>query len=200
MIVLIEFLAVVASGIYGILLARRARMDFLGIFTLAFVTALGGGTLRDVMLDRQPLFWIEHSHYPVVLFALTLLSFFVPRIPEKFKQVLNIPDALGLGLFSIVGAQYALDEGTTYFIAALFGVMTGCFGGVISDIIANKVPTLFRSAPLYATCSFFGCWCYFGLVNLNVIPPVAISLGVLVIVAARMAALRWDIRLPEQSE
>lgn len=200
MIVLIEFLAVVSAGIYGVLLARRLRMDFLGVFTLAFVTALGGGTLRDVMLARHPLFWIEHAHYPVILFFVALASFFVPRVPGKFKQVLNVPDAIGLGLFSIVGAQYAIDAGTTYFVAAMFGVITGCFGGVMSEIIANEVPSLFRSAPLYATCSFIGCWCYFALQRLAVLPAVAIAISVLVIVAVRLAALKWNIRLPEHSE
>ncbi len=175
-------------------------MDFLGVFTLAFVTALGGGTLRDVMLDRYPLFWIEHAHYPVILFCLALVSFFVPRIPEKFKQLLNLPDAIGLGLFSIVGAQYALEAETSWFVAAIFGVITGCFGGVISEIIANKVPTIFRSAPLYATCSFFGCWVYFACLGLNAIPALAIATGVTFIVVTRMAALYFDIRLPEQSE
>ena len=131
---------------------------------------------------------------------MALASMFVPKVPEKFKQLLYLPDALGLGLFSIVGAKYALDADTTYFIAALFGVITGCFGGVISEIISNEIPSLFKSAPLYATCSFFGCWCYFGLQYFGAIPEVSVSLSIFVIVLLRLVALKWDIRMPEVSE
>lgn len=196
----IEFGAVITAAIFGIMLARRARMDVLGVFVLAFATAFGGGTLRDLLLGRHPLFWISNSHYPVILFALVLASMFVPRIPERFKLVLHLPDAIGMGMFSVVGTQYAIDDGTTWFIASLFGVMTGCFGGVISEIISNEVPSIFRSAPLYATCSFTGCWCYMGLAWLGVMGQVCVAVAVVVIVAMRLAALYWDIRLPEYSD
>ena len=134
------------------------------------------------------------------IYGIMLVSMFVPRIPERFKVVLHLPDAIGMGMFSVVGTQYALDEGTTWFIASLFGVMTGCFGGVISEIISNEVPSIFRSAPLYATCSFAGCWCYLCMSWLGVVGPVCIVVAVLVIVAMRLAALYWDLRLPEYSE
>ena len=206
MFTFIELLAVITSGAYGIIQARQCRMDVLGVFTLAFVTAFGGGTLRDLMLDRHPLFWIEQSHYPVIIFAMALVSFAIPRIPKRFQAYLDIPDAVGMALFTVVGAQFALDEGTSLFVAALFGVITGTFGGVISDVLSNEVPRLFRATtPLFATCSFAGCWVYFAVKEwtsdwMPGQPTVAVVVTILVIVVFRMVAIRFNWTLPEAVE
>lgn len=201
MLQLIEFLAVVSGGIYGVMLARRKGMDFVGVFCVAFITALGGGTLRDVLLDRTPLFWVKFSHYPVIIFGLALAATMSRRWirwPQRAERWLYVPDALGLGLFSIVGANYALEANTSLFVATLFGVMTGSFGGVIGDVVCNEVPSLFRSEmPLYATCSFLGCWVYLLIEHSGVPDNIALWVGILVIVSLRMIAVRWDIRLPD---
>ncbi len=193
----IEFIAVVTAATYGILEARAARMDALGVITVAFAVAFGGGTLRDVFLDRQPLFWIANAHYPVIVFFMALAACLVPKMPLAYKKYLAIPDALGLGLFSVVGTQGALEAGTTWFIATLFGVITGTFGGVISDVLCNRVPSLFRSAPLYATCSFAGCWVFLGVGALGFAESITAATGIAFIVAMRFAALRWNVALPE---
>jgi uncharacterized membrane protein YeiH len=193
----IEFIAVVTAGTYGILEARAARMDALGVITVAFAVAFGGGTLRDVFLDRHPLFWIANAHYPVIIFIMAVATCMVARLPVAFKKYLAIPDALGLGLFSVVGTQYALEAGTTWFVATLFGVITGTFGGVISDVLCDRVPSLFRSAPLYATCSFAGCWIFLGVGALGFAESITAAAGIVSIVAMRFAALYWNITLPE---
>ena len=193
----VEFTAVVASAVYGVLLAREKQLDFVGVFSVAFVVAFGGGTLRDLCLDRHPLFWIDSAHYPVVVFALALLGSLIGRyLPAKTERVLFLPDALGLGLFSIVGATHALQAETSLFVASLMGVITGTFGGVIGDVVCNEVPSLFRSAPLYATCAFLGCWSYFGLIEIGATNEVAVWTAIAVVVGTRVAALRWNIRLP----
>ena len=197
MIQIVEFVAVITSCLFGILQARKFGMDFLGVFTVAFVTAFGGGTLRDVMLNREPLFWIKHERYLIVAFCIVLTTSFISKIPKVIQRNLYLPDAIGLGLFSIVGAQYALESGTGWFTAALFGVMTGAFGGVISDIICNEVPTIFRAAPLYATCSFAGSWVFILLSETNLLPSVAVFSGFGVIVVSRLLAIRYNISLPE---
>ncbi len=200
MLQLIELLAVVVAGIYGVLLARRKNMDFVGVFSVAFITAFGGGTLRDVLLDRTPLFWIKHSQYPVLVFALSIIATALQR--WTIWQIwayrwLYVPDAFGLGLFSIVGAGYALEAGTTPFVASLFGVITGTFGGVIGDIVCNEVPNLFRPhTPLYATCSFVGCWGYMVLCWVGVAEDIGLWCGIMIVVAIRLIAVRWDVRLP----
>ncbi len=167
---LIELMAVVTSACYGVLLARQHRMDLVGVFSLAFIVAFGGGTLRDLFLDRHPLFWIREHHYPVIVFILALLTSLIPRLPRSTERYLSVPDALGLGLFTVVGATVAVEVGTSYFIASLLGVVTGTFGGVMGDVVCNRAPRLFGSAPLFATCSFAGCWLLFLLYTLPISP------------------------------
>ncbi|MCA8993571.1 MAG: TRIC cation channel family protein, partial [Planctomycetaceae bacterium] len=108
-----------------------------------------------------------------------------------------LPDALGLGLFSVVGANAAIEAGTSYFVAALMGAVTGTFGGVIGDIICNRVPSLFRPAPLFATCSFVGCWVFLLLNTWVVSRPYAAPAAIVVIVAFRLAAIRYKWFLPQ---
>lgn len=199
MLQFIELLAVIAAGTFGVLLARRKGMDFVGVFCVACMTAFGGGTLRDLFLDRHPLFWIQNDHYPVIVFALALVTSMVRSIPKPVEKALYLPDALGLGLFSVVGTGYALEAGTSWFLAALLGTITGTFGGVIGDVVCNELPSLFRSAPLYATCSFLGCWVYLLLQKTVPQQIVAVTVGIAVIVLMRLAALYWNIRLPEFS-
>lgn len=197
----IELLAVISSGIYGILLARRNRFDLVGVQTVAFIAAFGGGSLRDVLLGRRPLFWIQHDHFAIIIFVLALIGSIVRHWPKWVERGLFLPDALGLGLFSIVGASHALNEGTSLFVASLFGVITGTFGGVIGDVVCNQVPNLFRpTAPLYATCSFLGCWVYLLLGVAGVAEPVALWSGIFAVVTLRLLALRWDLRLPSTGE
>jgi len=197
MLHLIEFGAVVSSAVFGILLARKHRLDFIGVFTVAFITAFAGGTLRDLFLDRHPLFWIANDHYALVVFVLALGSAFLPAKGVPLDRWLQLPDALGLGLFAIVGATHSLEAGTSLFIAALMGVVTGTAGGAISDVICNEVPRLFKATPLYATCAFVGCWSYFGMLKITSREDVALGVGIAVVVISRLAALRWHICLPE---
>lgn len=193
---IIEFLAVIATAAYGILLAVRKEMDVVGLFTVASAVAFGGGTLRDLFLDRQPLFWIANPHLPLLVLVLALVSGFLPRLLKWMERYLLLPDALGMGLFTVVGTQYALDAGSPWFICAILGAITGSFGGVIGDILCNEVPSLFRPAPLNATCSFSGAWVYM-LINQLHLPGISASvIGVFVVFLFRLAAVRWNLQLP----
>lgn len=193
----IEIIAVIAGAIYGVLLARRHQMDFVGVFCIAFVCAFGGGTLRDLCLDRHPLFWIREEHYPVIVFCIALPTAVVRRFPKWFERSVDVADALGLGLFSVVGASFAVEAGTSLFVASLLGVVTGTFGGVIGDIVCNKVPSLFRTAPLYATCSFLGCWLLFLLRWADVPDELAAASAIAFIVVTRLLALKFHWHLPQ---
>jgi uncharacterized membrane protein YeiH len=197
----IELMAVVTAGLYGVLLARRAGMDFVGVFTIAFFTAFGGGTLRDLFLDRNPLFWIANGHYPIIVFVLAIIFSVAPRFPRRIERLLPIPDALGLALFSIIGAAYAMENETPLFVASMMGVITGTFGGVIGDVLRNETPSLFKpSTPLYATCAFAGAWAYILLHGWGVAEEISLTSGFLIITVMRFAAIKWDIRLPDLSE
>lgn len=194
---LIELLAVVSGAIYGVMLARQHKMDICGAFSLGLIIAFGGGTLRDLFLDRFPLFWIREDHYPVIVFAIALVASFFPQLTRLNERWLVLPDALGLGLFSIVGATAAIEAGTSMFVASILGVVTGTFGGVIGEVICNQVPSLFRTAPLYATCSFVGCWTLFVFNGIGVPEQYAAGFAIAVVVAFRLAAVARGWTLPQ---
>ena len=195
LVVLLTYLAVSASAISGALEARKHDMDIVGAATVAFVTAFGGGTMRDLLLGRTPIFWLEDQWLSIATFCVAILAFYiVDRISEDW---LNVPDALGLGFFSILGATYALQMNLSLLIISLMGVVTGIFGGILRDVICNKIPHIFkRGTRLYATCSFVGIWLFILLVKLNVDVSVASWAGTLTVFAMRMAAVRWRWTLP----
>jgi uncharacterized membrane protein YeiH len=196
MLQLIELLGIITFALSGIVEARRKRMDLVGVYTVGLITAFGGGTLRDLFLDRTPLFWVANHGYAILILLLALGSFLFPSLTSVPERTLLLPDALGLGLFSIAGAGFALDAGTPLFIAALLGTTTGIFGGVIRDVIVNEIPFIFRNRYLYATAAFIGCWLYIILVRLGVDDGLAVPVGIVAIVALRIAALRFGLRLP----
>ena len=190
LVVVIEFMAVIVSAIYGVLLATRTGMDFVGCFTVAFAAAFGGGTLRDLCLDRHPLFWIGNPHYAITVFVICLIVPYGAKLLPRIRPILVYPDALGMALFAVVGTAIALEMQDSWFIAVLLGTMTGTFGGVIADIICNEVPTLFRPSPLCATCAFAGAWLYvFGVAAELDVNLVAV-ISVIVIVVFRLLAVK----------
>jgi uncharacterized membrane protein YeiH len=202
----LESAAVIVSAFSGMLAARSKRMDFVGTYIVAFVTAFGGGTLRDVLLNRRPLFWVQYQQYPIVVFVLSLIFVYVPwrSLPTHpwarrllSKPLFNFIDALGLALFSLSGASLSLGYQLPYFIAALVGVITGVFGGVLRDVLLAEIPMIFRTTTaLYATCSFLGCWVFFVGLLLNVHPTTASCFGFAATVLLRMLSLHYGIRLP----
>lgn len=199
-IVLLECTAVVVSAIYGVLLASRKGMDVMGVFTVAFAVAFGGGTLRDLFLDRHPLFWIRNPHYPVIVFGIALLSGLIVRHIGRIRPLLPLPDALGMALFTLTGTAYASEADTGTFVAVMLGVITGTFGGVLGDLLCNEIPSLFVPSPLNATCAFAGAWVYLGLLRFSVPERYALVTGIVVIVAFRLAAIRWNWTLPAVRE
>ena len=187
----VEVSAVTAGAIYGVLLARQNDMDFIGAFSLAFILSFGGGSLRDLLLDRHPLFWVKAPHYPIIVFVITVLISCIRTTPPNLTKILYIPDALGLGLFSISGTIAALQCNTSLFVACLLGVVAGTFGGVIGDVICNRVPSLFRKeSTLYATCAFTGNSCYLLMKKYDLLANIAAPISVSIIVIFRLIAVR----------
>lgn len=141
---IIELLGTLAFAYGGIVEARRNNLDLVGAFTAAFLSAFGGGTLRDVLLDRRPLYWVAHPSYPLLVFVLTVVVqvAFRGRLPGLGGTWWLITDALGLGLFSAAGVSIAVEQGLPLFPASLFGVITATFGGVLRDVICAQVPEI----------------------------------------------------------
>ena len=192
----IEVIGVFASAFAGLIEAKQRNMDLVGLFVVALVAAFGGGTLRDLLLDRTPLFWIEHDGYAMAILGLSIVFALFPVTRRLPSSALLVADALGLGFFSIAGAGYALQGGSSLFIAAFMGTVTGTFGGVLRDVLCNELPSLFQRSPLYATCAFLGCYGYFLLRYLSVSDEMAVWAAISGITVFRLAAVRWNWVLP----
>jgi uncharacterized membrane protein YeiH len=192
---ILTYIAVTASAISGALEARKNEMDIVGAMTIAFVTAFGGGTMRDLLLGRTPIFWIVDPVLSIVTFVVTIITFYwLNRIPH---QLLNVPDAIGLSVFSVLGATYALQLNLSGIVAVLMGVVTGIFGGVLRDLLCNRIPNVFRhSTELYATCSFIGTWVFILLTWFQVDVFIASIVGASVIFTLRLLAVHFKITLP----
>ena len=198
LLVVLEGVGVLAFTVSGILVAARKRLDVVGVVVVAFLTALGGGTLRDVLLDRRPFFWVANEEWVWAVIALSVLGPIVIRARhlEPSIRAMQWPDALGLGLFAASGTQIALSEGASPLVATLMGVVTAAFGGMIRDILVNDVPWVVNSYQLYALIAFAGGWVVWGLGELGVGPVVSVLIGALATVATRTLAIAFDWRLP----
>lgn len=194
----IELLGLIAFAASGYLEAERREMDPIGHFALAFVTAFGGGTLRDLLIDRRPLFWVEHQEWVLIVLLLCLTLPWITRLrPLRAQSKLVLwADALGMGLFAVSGTAFALNAQMPLFIATMMGVITASFGGVMRDIVCNEVPRVFQRTELYATCAFAGAWVFVGLHWLGVDQSLAMAGGTLLAFGLRVAALSRGWTLP----
>lgn len=157
---LVEVLATLAFALSGMLEAARKRLDVVGVCVVAGLAAFGGRTLRDILLDRRPFFWVQHATWLWALLVLCLIVMLTLRAQhfELTERAVLWPDALGLGLFSASGTQIALDMQLPAIVAVLMGVITAVFGGVLRDIVCNEIPSAFRDHRPYAVCAFIGTW------------------------------------------
>jgi uncharacterized membrane protein YeiH len=187
--------AVAINALTGVIEAARHRIDLVGAIFIALATALAGGTLRDLLLDRN-VFWIADQTYLTVAFLTGLASFFVLRRRAIPADTFLYPDAVGLALFTVAGTQIALQWEAPWLVASLLGVATGVFGGVARDLLCNQVPLVMQRSELYATASWIGALTVIGLHELGVDPVVAGWAGMAVALVLRMAAIRFRITLP----
>lgn len=190
--------AVAVNALTGVLDAGRKQMDLIGVMMVGAATALGGGTVRDVLLGR-PVFWIADQAYLVVALATTLVVFFAVRGLRLPPRLFLIPDALGLALFTVVGTQIALAWQAPWLVASLLGVITGVVGGVLRDVLCNEVPMIFVRGELYASAAWAGALALVGLQALGVSPVTAAWLGVATVLAVRLAAMAFRLTLPTYS-
>ncbi len=192
---LLEFIGIMAFAVSGMLEAQNRDMDPVGVFAIACITAFGGGTLRDVILNNQPIYWIERQEYPILILLVTIAFSYLPKLQQIPARTIFIPDAIGLAVFSVLGTQLALTLGTPAFSAILLGVITGTFGGMTRDIICNETPFIFRKEHLYASCALAGSTVYW-LLNLISAPEgLAMIVGCVVVIAMRLLSVHFDIRL-----
>ena len=191
--------AVAVNALTGVLDAGRKQMDLIGVVMVGTATALGGGTVRDVLLDRT-VFWIDNPTYLYVALATTLVVFFAVRGLRLPPRLFLIPDAIGLALFTIVGTQIALEWQAPWLVASLLGVITGVVGGVLRDVLCNEVPLVFVRGELYASAAWLGALALIALQALGVSPVIAAWCGMAAVLATRLAAMAFRITLPTYLE
>ena len=197
----VEAAATIAFALSGLIEAARRRLDAVGVCMVAGLAAFGGGTLRDVLLDRRPFFWVEHAAWLWVLLALCLFAMSVLRTQHfaPTERAMQWPDALGLGLFSATGTQLALAQGLPAIVAVLMGVITAVFGGVLRDIVCNQIPSAFSDHRPYAVCAFAGGWVLVGAQALALPDGWGLLSAAAVASGLRALALLTDFRLPSWS-
>lgn len=193
-----EHLGVAVCAATGALAGRGKRVDLFGVVVLALVTAVGGGTLRDLVLGATPVFWVRDGSFVVTAVAVALLTFAWGRLGKMPHGFLSIADAFGLALFTTVGTERSLAHGASPVVAVALGVVTGVAGGIIRDALSGEVPLVFRpSVYLYATAAFCGAAMLVLLSQTSLDHAAARLLGTGTTLVLRLAAIRWRIRLPE---
>ena len=195
---ILEIIGTVAFGASGLIAAARKKLDMVGVVLLVLVTAFGGGTLRDILLDRHPFFWMQNEIWIWLLAGLAILTQFLvkARNIELSAKAIDWPDAIGLGVFAASGTQIALDLGNSPLIASIMGVITAAFGGLIRDVLIAEIPGLVNDHQLYASLAFVGGLFIWLLQYLNVDNTVAALIGAITIIVVRVIAIRLGWKLP----
>ncbi|MDB5653661.1 MAG: putative rane protein YeiH [Tardiphaga sp.] len=192
----LAMVALVAEAMTAALAAGRRKMDWLGVAMLGCVTALGGGSLRDVLLGHYPLWWVSHPYLLLVTGGAALLTIFLARFVHRFHALFLVLDAIGLVVFTIMGCNIALSVEQPLLIVVVAGMITGCVGGVIRDVLCNDVPLLFRS-ELYASVSIVTGLLYIGGIKLHLSPDMVIAVTFVIGLIFRLLAIRLKLEMPK---
>lgn len=193
---LADLFGVAVFAITGALMAGRKSMDLFGVLVIAIITALGGGTLRDVILDNHPVSWIRDDTYILVASVAAVGTVIWVRLTRPIHEKgLLIADAFGLAVFTVIGTEVALQYAMPSSTAVIMGIMTGVAGGVMRDVICNEIPLIFKK-EIYATACLAGAVTFVLLRMLETPHWLDTGLSMLVVLAIRLAAIRWHFSLP----
>ena len=192
---LLDLIGTLAFAISGALVSIDKKMDLFGVFIITFVTALGGGTLRDVMIGRTPVGWMLNIDYIYVIITGFIVTLLFKQLIEKFKIYLFIFDTIGLGVFTLIGLEKGINIGLHPIICIALGTMTACFGGVIRDILCAEIPVIFKK-EIYATICILGGIVFFILRKFNLNSDVLYLTTSLVIISVRVMAVKFKWYLP----
>jgi uncharacterized membrane protein YeiH len=193
-----EIIGTLAFALSGLIEAARKKLDLVGMAMVTFLAAFGGGTLRDILLDRRPFFWVENHLWIWVILAICVLAlvFMRSRHVEPTERATAWPDALGLGIFGAGGTQLAIDAGLPAIVAVVMGVITAVFGGVLRDVVVNEMPRAFADYQPYSVLAFTGGWLVVMLNAIGVSAFIAVGLGAIFISSLRFLAMIFSWRLP----
>lgn len=192
----LDILGTIAFAISGVSVAMNKKMDPFGVLIIAFVTAVGGGTLRDVLIGVTPVTWMTNMTYVYVIFAATVFTVIFKQKINYLRTSLLLFDSIGIGLYTVVGIEKGLSAGLHPFICISLGTITACFGGVIRDILSNEIPVIFRTKEIYATACILGGITYFLLRQLPIDDNVVFMIVGAVVISVRLIAVKFKISLP----
>ncbi len=190
----IEISGTVAFAVSGAFAAIQKRLDVFGVLIMGFITAIGGGTIRDVLIGYTPVAWMRDNQTPLIILATVTATILFKKYINTFKITLFLFDALGLGLFTIIGIQKGINAGLNPGVCIALGTITGCFGGVLRDILLNDIPLIFRK-EIYATACIIGGTLYVLLVN-RMDPDLVKIIAIVVVCAIRIIAVKFKLSLP----
>src|SRR6478752_9678516 len=192
---LLDIIGTMAFAMSGALTAMNKKMDPFGVFIIAFVTAVGGGTLRDVLIGRTPVGWMVNLNYVYIIILGFVLAMIFRKKLDQFRTSMFLFDTIGLGVFTLVGLEKGLAKGLSPIICIALGTMTACFGGVIRDILCNEIPVIFRK-EIYATICIAGGIFFFIMKSLNAPQDILYLITSSVIISIRLMAKRYNWHLP----
>lgn len=191
----IDILGTIAFAISGVSVAMSKKLDVFGLLIIAFVTSVGGGTLRDVMIGQTPVAWMTNMTYVYVIIAATVFTIIFKRKINYLRTSLFLFDTIGIGLYTVVGVEKGLAVGLHPIICIALGTMTACFGGVIRDMLCNEIPVIFRK-EIYATACILGGLAYFLLRKLPIDGNVVFIIAGAIVISVRLIAVKFKISLP----
>lgn len=192
----IDIIGTFVFAISGVLTAAKQKFDLFGATVIAFVTAVGGGTLRDILIGSQPVGWMLDLNYIAIIFTAIPVSFFFRKYIQKLRKTMFLFDAIGIGLFTILGLEKTLSLGISPVIAVIMGTVSACFGGVVRDVLCNIVPLIFRGT-IYATACLSGAILYLVLRKMAIEYEIAMLLTIAFIIILRVLAVRYKWTLPQ---
>jgi len=191
----LDILGTMAFAISGALSAMNRRLDLFGIFIIAFVTAIGGGTIRDILIGNTPVSWMQNTTNLYLIGGVTIIAILFRNKLNYLKKSLFLFDTVGLGIFTIIGVETGIQAGLQPIICIALGAMTGCFGGVIRDILCNEIPVIFRK-EIYATASIAGGVCFMILHSFNNNQNIVYISTTLFIIIIRLVVVKYKVSLP----
>lgn len=192
---IIDILGTAAFSISGVYAAMEKKLDVLGIYIIAFITAIGGGTIRDVLIGDLPVNWIRTNNYSIVIFISASLAMIFHKLIYNYEKTLLFFDSVGLGFFTVLGIQKGIEFGFPAGLCIALGTITACFGGLVRDITLNHIPHIFHK-EIYATACIVGGLVYILLLKTSLPPRIPDIICISLVVILRLIAIKYKWQLP----